>query len=187
MSKRLRIIAFITSIGCFGLAAATYHIGFELWPPSAAMPDGRTTTFRSADVEACLRGRILAWFGDRYGNAHWQSCQQQLSQYGALDGLEVRFWTVTGLDLAWLVALFVFALSLRFDSPSFKVIRGARLQAGMRGLKAFARAAAAECRIHGEGVVLVPVIPLGRERETRHSYPWQRRRRQDPDHAASDH
>src|SRR5579871_4053698 len=146
MSKHLRIIAFIASIGCFGLAAGTYHLGFELWPPSATMPDGSTTPFRSADVEACLRGRVLAWFGDGYGNAHWRTCQQQLSQYGALDGFEFRFWTVAGLDLVGLVALFVFALSFRFDSPSFKVIRGARLQAGARGLKAFARAAATECK-----------------------------------------
>jgi hypothetical protein len=66
------------------------------------------------------------------------------------------------------VALFVFALSLRIDSPSLKVIRGARLHAGGRGLKTFARDCAAECRIHGEGVALVPSIPLGREREARH-------------------
>ena len=48
------------------------------------------------------------------------------------------------------------------------VLRGARLQAGSPGLRAFGRAAAAECQIHGEGVALVPSIPLGREREARH-------------------
>jgi hypothetical protein len=54
------------------------------------------------------------------------------------------------------------------DSASLKVTRGARLQAGCRGLKAFARGCAAECRIHSEGVALVPSIPMGREREARH-------------------
>jgi hypothetical protein len=72
------------------------------------------------------------------------------------------------LALAGLVALFGFALSLRMDSASLKVIRGARLQAGSRGLKAFARACAAECRIHGDGVTLVPSIPIRREHEARH-------------------
>jgi hypothetical protein len=66
------------------------------------------------------------------------------------------------------VALFGFALSLRIDSSSLKVIRGARLHVGGRGLKAFARACVVECRIHGEGVALVPSIPMGREREARH-------------------
>ena len=168
MTRRLRIIAFIAAVGCFTLSAGLYHLGFELWPPSPTMADGRTTPFRSADTEACLRGRVLAWFGDRSGDAYWRSCREQLSQYGVLDGLELRFWTVAGSGLVGLVALFGFALSLRIDSPSLKVVRGARLHAGGRGLKTFARACATECRIHGEGLSLVPSIPLGREREARH-------------------
>jgi len=85
-----------------------------------------------------------------------------------MDPFEVRFWTVASFGLVGLVALFVFALSLRIEQHSPRVIRGARLQTGSAGLKAFARACAAECRIHGEGVALVPSIPLGREREARH-------------------
>ena len=168
MTRRVRIIFFLAAIGCFALATGVYHLGFELWPLSATMADGRTTRFRSAEVEACLKERVLAWFGDQNGDAYWRSCRQQLSQYGALDRLEVRFWTVAGFSAVGLLALFVFGLSLRFDPPSLKVVRGARLNAGGRGLKAFARACAAECRIHGEGVALVPSIPLGREREARH-------------------
>ncbi len=102
------------------------------------------------------------------GDAYWRSCREQLSQYQALDGLELRYWTVVSFGLVGLVALFGFGLSLRMDSPSLNVLRGARLHAGGRGLKAFARACAAECRIHGEGVALVPSIPMGREREARH-------------------
>jgi hypothetical protein len=120
MTRRLRIIAFITAVGCFALAAGISYLGFELWPPSALMEDGRTMPFRSAEVEACLRGRTLAWLGDRSADAYWQSCRQQLSQYGALDGLEVRFWTVAGFGLVGLGALLVFALSLRIDSPTLK-------------------------------------------------------------------
>ena len=69
MTRRLRIIAFITAVGCFALAAGISHLGFELWPPRATMADGTTTPLRSAEVEACLRGRVLAWFGDRNGDA----------------------------------------------------------------------------------------------------------------------
>ena len=107
----------------------------------------------------------MAW--DSSGDNYWRTCRAHLSLYGAMDPFEVRFWTVVGSGLVGLVALFGLALSLRMDSPSLKVIRGARLQAGGRGLKAFARDCAAECRIHGEGVALVPSIPIGREREAR--------------------
>src|SRR5713226_3045666 len=105
MTRRLRIIAFITAVGCFALAAGISHLGFELWPPRATMADGRTTPFLSADTEACLRGRALAWFGDRSGDAYWRSCREQLLQYRALDGLEVRLWTVAGFCLVGLGAL----------------------------------------------------------------------------------
>src|SRR5439155_3722307 len=84
MTRRLRINSFLAALGCFALAAGIYHLGFELWPPSVTMADGRTTTFRSAEVEACLRGRVLAWFGDRNGDAYWLICRQQLLQYRAL-------------------------------------------------------------------------------------------------------
>jgi Type IV secretion-system coupling protein DNA-binding domain/TrwC relaxase len=168
MTRRLRIISFLAALGCFALAAGIYHLGFELRPPSATMADGMTVPFQSTDVEACVKGRVLAWLGDSYGDTYWGTCRGHLSLYGAMDPFEVRFWTVAGSSLVGLVALFGFALSLRMDSAALKVTRGARLQAGGRGLKAFARGCAAECRIHSEGVALVPSIPMGREREARH-------------------
>ena len=123
----------------------------------------------SADVEACVKGRFLAWLGGQlWGHllANLPRAAGALSRHGP----DSRFGSgpLLASSLAGLVALFGFALSLRVDSPSLKVIRGARLQAGGRGLKAFARACAAECRIHGNGVALVPSIPIGREREARH-------------------
>jgi hypothetical protein len=67
MTRRLRTIAFLAAVGCFASAAGSYHLGFELWPPNAAMANRRTEPFRSTEVEACLRGRILAWLGDSSG------------------------------------------------------------------------------------------------------------------------
>ena len=143
MTRRLRIISFLAAVSCFALSAGVYQLGLELWPPSATMADRRTAPLQSADVEACLRSRVLAWLGDSRGDTYWRNCRAHLSRYQALDGLELRFWSVVGSGLAGLVALFGFALSLRLDSTSMKVIRGARLQADSRGLKAFARACAA--------------------------------------------
>ena len=67
-----------------------------------------------------------------------------------------------------LLALFGFALSVRYDRPSFKVTRGSRLYTGSAGLKAFARACARECRTLGRGVELLPGLAIARDRETRH-------------------
>jgi hypothetical protein len=126
MTRRLRIISFLAAVGCFAFAAGSYQLGFELWPPSATLADGTVTPFRSADVEACVRGRVLAWLGDGYGDTYWRNCRAHLSQYQALDGTELRFWSVVGSGLAGLLALFGFALSLRVDPSSFSVVRGAR-------------------------------------------------------------
>ncbi len=168
MTRRLRIISFLAAMGCFAVAASISYLGFEVWPPSATLADGRSAEFQPADIQACITGRGLAWLADRSGEAYWQACRDWLARYQALSGFELRFWSVIGASLAGLLALFGFALSLRLDSVSLKVLRGTRLQTGRQGLKAFARAAAAECQVHGKGVELMPSVPLGREREARH-------------------
>ncbi|UFZ02627.1 type IV secretion system DNA-binding domain-containing protein [Bradyrhizobium ontarionense] len=168
MTRRLRIISFLAAMGCFAIGATISYLGFEVWPPSATLADSHSAEFKPADIQICIRGRGLAWLGDSSGEAYWQACRDWLTRYQALTGFEFRFWSVIGTSLAGLVALFGFALSLRLDSVSLEVLRGARLQAGSGGLRAFGKAAAAECQVHGKGVALVPSIPLGREREARH-------------------
>jgi hypothetical protein len=168
MTRELRIICFLAAMICFAATAGISYLGFEVWPPIATIADGRSIPFKSTEINACVKARCLAWLGDRSGGAYWQTCRDHLSRYQALAGFELRFWSVVGTGLVGLVALFGFAFSLRLDSVSLKVLRGARLRAGQQGLKAFARAAAAECQIHGKGVALMPAVPLGREREVRH-------------------
>jgi Type IV secretion-system coupling protein DNA-binding domain len=168
MTRRLRIISFLAALGCFAAAAGIFYLGFDLWLPGATLADGRSVPLRSADIEVCIRERGVAWLGDRSGDAYWRACIDWLTRYRALTGFELRFWSVIGTSLAGMIALLGFALSLRLDPVSLKVLRGARLQAGSRGLRVFARAAAAECQVHGAGVALMPSVPLGREREARH-------------------
>jgi hypothetical protein len=168
MTRKLRIISFLAAMACFAATWGISYLGFELWPPSGKLADGSSVPFKSAGVKGCVKDRGLAWLGDREGSAYWRACRDQLSRYQAVAGFELRFWTVIGTTLVGLVALFGFALSLQLDSISLKVLRGARLKTGRQGLKAFARAAAAECQVHGKGVALVPSVPLGREREARH-------------------
>ena len=94
MTPRLRIISFVAAMGCFAVAVGTSYLGFEVWTPSAIMPDGSSAPFQPAEVKACVKGRGLAWLGDPYGDAYWRACRDQLSRYQALDGFELRFWSV---------------------------------------------------------------------------------------------
>jgi hypothetical protein len=53
------------------------------------------------------------------------------------------------------VALFAFAIGVRWGESAPKILRGPRLSTGRRALKAYAKAARAECRALGEGVEFV--------------------------------
>src|SRR4051794_14209473 len=102
MIRRLRIMSFLGAIGCFAASAAISYLGFELWPPSATLAEGMSIPFKSAGVIGCVKDRGLAWLGDREGSAYWRACREQLSQYQALAGFELRFWTVIGTILTGL-------------------------------------------------------------------------------------
>jgi hypothetical protein len=67
MTRRLRIISFIAALGCFAFAAGVYRLGFELWPPAPRWPMEGPCPSNQKDVEACLKGRILAWLGTAAG------------------------------------------------------------------------------------------------------------------------
>jgi len=168
MNRRLKVATLAATFAGFVAMAGAYDLGFERWPPEALLADGASVPLRAADVQACFKTRVLGLFGDHGAEAYWQRCQRQLTAYQALGAFEGRSLIVVGSGLVGLVALFGFAICVRTDRPAFKVIRGARLQAGAAGLKAFARACASECKVHGRGVELLPSVPLSRDRETRH-------------------
>jgi Type IV secretion-system coupling protein DNA-binding domain len=168
MNRRLKVATLAAMFAAFVAMAGAYNLGFEQWPPDALLADGASVPLRPGDVQACFKTRVLGLFGDRGAEAHWQRCRQQLIAYRALEAFDGRSMVVFGSGLVGLLALIGFAICVRTDRPAFKVIRGARLQAGTAGRKAFARACARECKVHGRGVELLPSVPLSRDRETRH-------------------
>ena len=168
MNRRLKVSTLAATFAGFVAMAGAYDLGFERWPPDAVLANGASVPLRPTDMQACFKMRVLGLFGDQGAEAYWQTCQRQLTTYRALGAFEVRSMIVAGCGLVGLVALFGFAICVRIDRPAFKVIRGARLQVGTAGLKAFARACASECKVHGRGVELLPSVPLSRDRETRH-------------------
>lgn len=168
MIRRLKVITFAAALAGFAIMAGAYDLGFGRWPPQAVLANGETAPFRAPEVEACFKARVTALLGDHVADDFWQTCRGQLARYGALDAFDLRSLVVGAGAVIGILALLGFALCLRADRPSFKITRGSRLHSGTTGLKAFARACASECRVHGRGVELLPGIALGRDRETRH-------------------
>jgi hypothetical protein len=168
MIRRLKIITFVLTLGGFAAMAGFYQLGFDFFPPQAIDPDGTSTPFRAADVQACFKMRALALLGDFRGGSYWQACRRELYGYQALAAFELRTVAVAGSGAIGILALFGFAFCLRFERPPFRVVRGATLHVGRAGLRAFGRACTSESKIHGSGVKLVSPFTISRDRETRH-------------------
>jgi hypothetical protein len=168
MTRRLKVVAFATFLAGFASMAGAYDLGFDLWPPYATLADGRSVPYPAEDVQACFKARAAALLADRDAGAFWQACRQHLMTYRAFDAFELRSMAVVGSGLIGLVGLLGFAICLRTEQRPVKIVRGARLLAGSAGLKAFARACASECKVHGRGVEVLPPIAISRDRETRH-------------------
>ena len=168
MSRRLKIIAFAATLAGFAAMVGAYDLGFERWPPRTTLADGRSVPLYAAGVQACFKARALALLDDATADDNWQACRQRLMAYGALDAFKLRCVAVAGSAAIGLVALFSFALSLRIDSSLVEGHSRGTAPRGRSRPEGLRRACAAECRIHGEGVALVPSIPMGREREARH-------------------
>jgi hypothetical protein len=168
VNRRVKVATLAATFAGLVAMAGAYDLGFERSPPRAVLADGASMPLGPAEVQACFKARVLGVFGDHGTETYWQRCRQQLAAYRALGAFEGRSMIVLGFGLVGLLALFGFAICVRTDRPAFKVIRGSRLRAGTAGLKAFARACASECKVHGRGVALVPSVPLSRDRETRH-------------------
>ena len=86
MTRKLRVVSFLAVMTCFAATWGISYLGFELWPPSAALADGRSIPLKSAEVEACARARGLTWLGDRNGDLYWRACRDDLSRYQSSAG-----------------------------------------------------------------------------------------------------
>ena len=114
MSRRLKIIAFAATLAGFAVMAGAYDLGFDRWPPRTTLADGRSVPLCAAGVQACFKARALALLGDATADDNWQACRQRLAAYGALDAFELRSMAVASSAAIGLLALFGFALCLRY-------------------------------------------------------------------------
>lgn len=71
MTRRLKIIAFAAILAGFAMMASTYNLGFDIWPPQARLADGTSEPFRTAEVQACFKARVVALLGERDADRYW--------------------------------------------------------------------------------------------------------------------
>jgi hypothetical protein len=115
---------------------------------------------------------MLAAIGDQSSQWQWRHCEQGLMQAQALAGFELRYWSLLIACAFTTVAVLGFAFVLRSASSPSRVVRGRRLLIGDDARRAFVAAAKAESACSGSGLELLPGLPIGAERETRHLLIW---------------
>ena len=155
-----------------GTVTMINEIGIGRYPPSGQFSDGVTRGFQPSDVRSCMGARALAAVGDRSSQWHWRQCATTLVHTQALASFDLRYWGLLVAGAFTLASAFGFALSLRFDRPPARVLRGRQLLAGATARRAFAHASKVESRMSGTGLQLLPGLPVSRERETRHWLIW---------------
>ncbi len=172
MIGALKVVALFLALLGFAATYGIYDLGVRRWPPEAVLPDGQRTALASDGIEACLKVRVMDLFGDPRAQHHWATCRNQLDRYQALGAFDLRFNGLAGSMALGLLALFAFALSVRFGTPALKVVRGPRLLSGRQAAAAFAKASRRESARHGRGLTFLPGVPLSRDRESRHFLIW---------------
>ncbi len=148
------------------------EIGISRYPPAGRFADGMIRGFYPADVRSCMGARALAAIGDRTSQWHWYHCATTLAQTQALAGFDLRYWGLLLAGAFTLASVFGFALVVRFDRPSARVLRGRKLLTGAAAVRAFAQTSKEESRLSGTGLEVLPGLAVSRERETRHWLIW---------------
>jgi hypothetical protein len=157
-----------------GIAAVTLinEIGISRYPPTGVFSDGAVRGFFPDDVRSCMGARALAAVGDRTSQWHWHHCAWTLVQTQALSSFDLRYWSLMLAGAFTLASALGFALALRFDRSSARVVRGRQLLTGTTARRAFVRTSRQESRLSGTGLEFLPGLTISRERETRHWLIW---------------
>jgi Type IV secretion-system coupling protein DNA-binding domain len=157
-----------------GMLAVFFVNAFAInhYPPTWTMPDGRSGFYDPNGIRHCMGARALSLLADAASASRWRRCAALLTQGGVLDAFHWRYWALFAASAVTLTAALGFALSVRFDRPAHRVLRGRRLHTGQAARQAFTQAAKPEIAQSGAGLALLPGLTISRERETRHWLIW---------------
>ena len=170
--RRLKLIMLALLTAGMAAVALVDEVAIGRYPPVGYAPDGRVLSYAPEDVRGCMTARAFSILGDTASARHWNACAGTLARSGALAGFSWRYWAlVTSCALA-LLTPFSFALAVRGDRLSSRVIRGRRLLTGDDARRAFLHASRTESRQSDAGPELLPGLAVSRERETRHWLIW---------------
>ena len=172
MTTLLRRASFCALLIGLALVALISEIWIERFPLSWFSADGQMWRTDPAGVRACIGARALASLGDTASAAFWSRCAHWLVQGRALDEFGLRYWISIVTAVITLSAAIAFALALRSDRASHRVVRGRHLLTGNDACCAFKRSAKHEAHQSGKGLDLLPGLAVSRDRETRHWLVW---------------
>ncbi len=170
--RTVKVGLFASLLVGIGAVTLVNEMGIGRYPPVATLADGRLLRFDPTDVRFCMGARALAAIGDRTSQLRWHHCAETLAQTQALAGFELRYWSLLFAGAFALASALGFAVALRFDRSSARVVRGRELLTGAAARRAFVRSAKQESRLSGTGLQFLPGLNVSRERETRHWLIW---------------
>jgi hypothetical protein len=112
---RGKVIAFTLLIASIGTVALVDQIGISWFPPAVQLSNGAVRAYAPADIRNCMGARALSALGDRVSQQWWRACEVALSETGALDAFNWRYWLLGALCCLALLLAVAFAIALRSD------------------------------------------------------------------------
>ncbi len=170
--RTIKVIFLALLFGGMGVIALIDGVAIGWYPPMAHLPGGAISPLAPSDVRSCMGARLWSSFGDASATRRWHHCQTVLEQTQALGAFGWRYWGLVISCAITLLAAFGFAFAFRLGRERSRVLRGRRLLTGDHARRSFLRSAAAEARLSGAGLELLPGLAVSRERETRHWLIW---------------
>ena len=163
---------FLAAMFCFAAAWGVYELGLGRRFPVMAATQTGPVAVPEDHMRACLRQRALTFFGDQQAVHYWRACEAHFARFRAFGALKLRINALLVFSLAGVLSLFAFAIASRLRQALPKIVRGSTRHEGAAAMRAIRNALRTECKLSGEGLDLIPGMPMSRDRESRHFLIW---------------
>lgn len=158
-------------LGSAALAAAAswgvYEVNFKHRPQLAFLEDGSAVRMRAPDMEFCFQAKQKSWSMPE-ARANWAGCREHLDRYGALEEFNTDFAVTHWFGLGAFAAAAALFRAAMCETPPPRHKRGPRLLLGRSARSDLASKLGRERRRSGDGINLLPGVPMSRDRESRH-------------------
>ena len=165
-------VLFLAALLCFTAASGVYELGLGSRFPVMAATQSGPVPVPQDHMRQCLRQRVLTPFGDDQAVYYWNACKEHFARFRVFGALECRINALLAFSFLGLLSLFAFAIASRLKEPAAKIVWGSTRHEGAAATHAIRNALRKECKLSGEGLDLMPGLPMSRDRESRHFLIW---------------